>query len=267
MVQASDVGTTAPAAMIVAHDMHAVHKTITQKITNRIGALVAFDVDMTLTVPQHPACYYPNMEKYKLVLKRFFEPLNDLEEDKVLTLAAQMPGQQLAEKDTLVVIKALQQQDIKTIALTASLSGWLEGLGNLQVRRFQDLKALGIDFQEAFPQQEILLTTFPPHNDNHPMYHQGVLYANGGRGASNKGAVLVAFLRSVQCQPQQIIMVDDRMHNLTDIKQALIAFDPTIQFTGIIYHGAETYAPENITQQAMIAYWGSIVDRVTNSRA
>ncbi|XWN35040.1 MAG: DUF2608 domain-containing protein [Roseivirga sp.] len=248
--------------MTKADSMGAVREIVIEGVKQPATGLVAFDVDMTLTVPKHPACHYPTLEQHRNVLKEILAPLSIQEHDQVMTLAVQKHGQQLADPDTLPTLEALQQQGLKTMALTASLSGNLVGIGNLQERRFQDLYDLGIDFRTAFAQPEILLEEIPVHNDHHPIYHQGVLYANGGRTRSNKGAVLVAFLKRVGWKPQHVVMIDDKIDFLNDVAQALPTLDPTIQFTGIEYHGAQTHTTETITEEAFVAYWQACVEEV-----
>jgi hypothetical protein len=254
--------------MMIANDMNAVHAIIKEAIKAPSQALLAFDVDMTLTVPNHPACFYPNMKKYGLALKSFLffkwilRQLSKVEWDQALTLAMQMSGQQLVEADTPAVIKSLQKQGIKTIAFTASLTGCLEGLGKIEETRFQDLAALDFDFRAAFPQQKILLNEIPAYNRSNSIYDKGILYANGGEKGRNKGAVLVAFLRKVDWKPAQVVMVDDVPKNLKQIKQALAAFDPTIQFVGIEYTGAKTHAPQSIGKRELMAYWSGAVAQI-----
>ncbi len=263
MVPSTNKGSQAKAMITTASTMEAVHQTIDQHLTEASAGLAAFDVDMTLTVPWHPACHHPNMETHRAVLKKLLNPLSELEKDKTLTLATQAPGQQLAEKNTPIVIKALQQQGVTTIGFTASLTGYLVGLGLLQKRRFQDLQTLGMNFQSAFTFQELLLNELPTHNYNHPIYHQGILYANGGKGPSNKGVVLIAFLQKIGWKPQCLVMVDDLLENLTDIAQALAIWDPTIKFVGIEYKGAQTYVSKNITEEHFVAYWQGIINQVS----
>lgn len=262
MAQNTNTDMQIEAMITQASTMGTVRQIIDRHLAETSAALVAFDVDMTLTVPRHPACHHPNMKMHQAALEHLLKPLSEVEEDKTLTLATQAPGQQLAEKDTPVVVKTLQNQGITTIAFTASLTGALEGLGHLQERRFQDLQALSMNFQSAFTFQELLLDELPANNHNHPAYHQGILYANGGRRASNKGAVLVAFLQRAGWKPQRIVMVDDLLKNLTYIAQALTIWDPTIEFVGIEYHGAQTYASQNITEEHFVAYWQGIIDQV-----
>ncbi len=46
--------------------------------------LVAFDIDMTLTQPDHPAVYYPTIIKYRKTYKEITEPLSNEQHDLLL---------------------------------------------------------------------------------------------------------------------------------------------------------------------------------------
>lgn len=263
---------TTQSVALTATTMGEVRQHIDHHCQEAANMLVAFDVDMTLTAPQHPACYYPNMQQYRAVigrhmlLQRVFSCISKTEEDKVLTLGTQLPKQQLIEAETPTLIDSLQKSGAKAIAFTASLSGGVEGLENLKERRFKGLQQVGIDFSKTFSHQEIIFSEFPLHNKHYPIFHQGILYANGGNGANSKGDVLVAFLKKVAWTPRQVVLVDDLASNLTVTAQALAAFDPTIQFIGIEYRGAQTYAPEGITKRDIIAYWKNIISQVKANR-
>ena len=272
MVASSENSTTSQAVVLQATTMEKVHRHIDYYLQKAADMLVAYDIDMTLTAPEHPACYYPNMQRYRnaigrrMLWQRLFGCISKTQEDKVLTLGTQLPDQQLIETDTPAFITSLQDREVKTMALTASLSGGVEGLENLKERRFAGLQQVGIDFSKTFPHEDMLFSEFPLHNNHYPIYHQGILYANGGNGANNKGAVLVAFLEKVGWKPQQLVMVDDLTSNLTDIAKALTVFDPSIQFIGIEYQGAQTYVPESITKKEIITYWKDIISRVKAGR-
>ena len=275
MAASSDHPKVVQAVALTSTTMEEVHQHIDyylQEVQEASGMLTAFDIDMTLTTPKHPACYYPNMQQHKSVIsrhmlfQRVFSCISKTEEDKVLTLGTQLPAQQLIEEATPALIASLQERGVKAIALTASLSGGVVGLENLKRRRFERLKQLGIDFSKTFPHEDILFSEFPPHNNHYPIYHQGILYANGANKATNKGAVLVALLKKVAWRPRQVVLVDDLVGNLRAVEQALAAFDPTIQFIGIEYHGARAYAPEGITKSGIITYWKNIISQVKASR-
>lgn len=272
MAASSESPGATQAVALTATTMEEVHQHIDHCLQEASDMLVAFDIDMTLTVPQHPACYHPNVQQNKIaigrhmLLQRVFRCMSKTEEDKVLTLGTQLPAQQLIEANTPALIASLQARGVRSIALTASLSGGVAGLRNLKERRLEGLRQVGIDFSKTFPHEDILFSEFPSHNNHYPIYHQGILYANGGNGANNKGAVLVAFLRKVDWVPRQVVLVDDLVSNLTSVARALAAFDPTIQFIGIKYNGAQTYAPASITKKEIVTYWKNMISQIKASR-
>ncbi|MEO1300660.1 MAG: DUF2608 domain-containing protein [Bacteroidota bacterium] len=235
--------------------MHAVERIITQTVSDKAAVLVAFDVDMTLTVPSHPALYYPNMYKHKIVLDSLLQPLQAAEKDRVTSFCIQRYGYALIEKETPAVVRAIQAQSIKTMAFTALLTGRLGDLEDAEVLRCRKLRALGFNFSQAFSHSPFVLEDVAIYNGYYPLYHQGVLYANGEGGTHNKGTVLVNFLQKVDYLPQMFIMVDDKTENLLAIQHALAAWHTSIQFVGIHYTGAQAYAPEAIPEATFRAFW------------
>ncbi|MBX9805445.1 MAG: DUF2608 domain-containing protein [Alphaproteobacteria bacterium] len=230
--------------------------------------LAAFDIDMTLTQPIHPATYYPALKKYRDVYKEILEGLSSEQKDMVSTLMVQTTSHQLVEKETPKIIKELQGKGVRTIAFTATLTGKLLGFPKkgIFIRRDQ-LQKIGLDFTDSFkgycrcaPYMD-----FPRYATSHPMFFHGVLSSNG-EGKISKGETLIAFLTHLGQKYQQkmskpgyypkvIVMVDDRMKNLVDVEKSLKAHDPTIHFIGIEYQGAYSYAPQDITEEDFTKYW------------
>ncbi len=251
---------TDSAVLTTALTMKAVGRIIDHYLPKAPQALVAFDIDWTLTVPQHPATHYPNLRMHHKLLDQLLSPLGLAKSDRIHTSGTLTPKQLLAETNTPAVIKTLRRPGITPIAFTASLTGTLRHLGNLQKRRFADLQSLGVDFQSAFTRQELMLRELPVHNNNHPAYYRGILFANGAREGSNKGDVLVAFLQHIGWKPQHIVMVDDVLKNLTNIAQALAAWDPEIAFMGIEYDCTKTYTSQHITEDQFLRYWQGMLE-------
>src|SRR5690349_11285801 len=66
--------------------------------------LVAFNIDMTLIQPKHPAASYPALMKYDNALKDIFAGLSPIQKDRVKTLVAISLPQRLVERDTPKII-------------------------------------------------------------------------------------------------------------------------------------------------------------------
>ncbi len=63
------------AEIIPVSHMAAAEKIIMQHTASQNKTLIAFDIAMTLIVPEQPAVYYPNRIQYKAALKKIFKNL------------------------------------------------------------------------------------------------------------------------------------------------------------------------------------------------
>ncbi|OJW68810.1 MAG: hypothetical protein BGO68_04515 [Candidatus Amoebophilus sp. 36-38] len=255
--------------------MNAVYKRISSiaevqefisKQTAQTGELlVIFDMDLTLTMPRLPAFIYLTIPEYRAKLQQILDPLTDSQRRKVLTLALQVAEQQLVEKDSPEIIKRIQAQQIKTIVLTASLTGQLNDEAPMELQRFKKLKDLGIVLEDNCSNKEIALDDLPAYNENCPTYYRGILCANGEPGTNMKGPVLVSFLQHIGFRPKQVIMVDDKKQHLDYVRQSLAALDPTIQFVSLEYVGAYKHIPPYIDEEKFIGYWKDLINQVLHA--
>jgi len=233
--------------------------------------LVAFDIDMTLTQPHHPAIYYPTIKKYVGVYKAILEALTPAQKDLASTLTTQIVPQKLVEKDAPKIVKSIQNQGVKVIALTSSLAGQIKGFSDkMIVLRRDQLQKMGFDFTKTF-KNFVLVTTFfnfKTYADAHPMFYHGVLSTNG-EGDVSKGDLLVAFFRHVSHDyedkvrkpgyyPKVVILVDDKKKHLENVEAQLKSYDPSIQFIGIEYEGAFAYAPQVISKEEFQKFWSDL---------
>ena len=224
--------------------------------------LVAFDVDMTLTQPDHPATYYPALKKHYDLYKKILKKLPPGQRDYATFLTTQIDPQRFVEEKTLQTIRSIRKSGVKLICLTASLAGKSEDASNRHIiKRWALLKKMGIDFSSSFPEstEAIVFSDIPKHGGGHPVFYQGVLSSNGEYNPGvNKGTVLVAFLEHMGARtgtPKVIVLVDDRKKNIEDIREVLKSHYPEVHFIGIEYHGALTYAPQDISAQDFETFW------------
>ncbi|MEI7494341.1 MAG: DUF2608 domain-containing protein [Alphaproteobacteria bacterium] len=231
--------------------------------------LVVFDVDMTLTQPDHAATYYPAIKKFKSIIKNIFEPLTPAQRDIALTLTTKLP-QKLIEKDSPTIIRAMQDKGINVIALTATLTGsWKDSKNKIVFKRKDTLQKLGFNF--SFQGRVVPYMNFPKYADGYPMLYHGVLCSNGENNEIGKGKTLSVFLRQVGMTkgapygsgyvPKVVIMVDDREKNFVDIQKTLAVDFPAIQFIGIKYDGALGYAPQDISEKDFEEFWQEMADK------
>ncbi len=222
--------------------------------------LLAFDVDMTLTQPDHPATYYPAILKYIVDYKNILETLPEGKKDFPNMLALNLP-QRLVDINTPKVVEALRLKNIKMIAFTASLTGKFGNISRFEVVRYQNLKKFGLNFEDSFKDYpDISLTNCKPYpySKNYPVFYQGILCSNGENGKTSKGDVLLEFLKAVNFSPKVVVIVDDRKKNLEDVEKSLKNTYPNTEFIGIEYQGALEYAPKEISNEEFKKFWQNL---------
>jgi predicted DNA-binding ArsR family transcriptional regulator len=238
------------------------------------NVLVAFDVDMTLTQPNHPAIYYPTIKKYVDVYKSILGQLTPAQKDLAATLTTQIVPQKLVEENTPKIIQNIQKQDVKVIALTSSLAGKIEGFPDkMIVLRRGQLQKMGFDFTNTLKKFVGVMTfhDFKEYAGGHPMFYHGILSTNG-EGDVSKGDLLVVLLTHVGTDyedkvrkpvyyPKVIILVDDKKKHLANTEARLKAYDPSIQFIGIEYEGAFAYAPQDISKEDFQKFWEDLANK------
>ncbi len=243
------------------------------KTQKAADVLVAFDIDMTLTQPNHPAVFYPAIRKYVDIYKTILGQLTPEQKDLAVTLTTQILPQKLVETETPQVIKTLQQKGIKVIALTSSLAGKIKGYKDkMIIRRRDQLQRMGLDFTNSL-KNFVSVTTFfnfKKYAGGYPIFYHGVLSANG-EGYVSKGEALTALLRHTGplyedkvrkpgFYPKVVVMIDDKKKHLEDVEECLKSYDPSIQFIGIEYEGAYTYAPQDISKEDFQKFWENLAN-------
>lgn len=237
--------------------------------------LVAFDIDMTLTQPDHPAVYYPALQKYENVFKDILGGLSPEDKDLASTLTTQLFPQRLIKKSTPQMIRNLQHQGVKTMALTSSLAGKIKGFPDkMVILRRDQLQKMGLDFSNSFKNFMAVMEFFDfrKYAGALPTFYHGILSTNG-EGDASKGDVLVAFLRHVEpdygdkirkrgFHPKVIIFVDDKKKHVESVESKVQAYDPFIQVVGVQYEGAYDYAPLDISKEDFQQFWEDLAKRV-----
>ena len=233
--------------------------------------LVAFDIDMTLTQPNHPAVYYPALKKYLDDYQSILAELTPEQKDIALTLTTQIVSQNLVETQTPNILKSIEDKGVKVIALTASITGKIKGFHKKMIfLRRDQLQKMKIDFSHALKNftRVVPFSDFKRYVGSYPMFYHGILSSNGEQNVS-KGEVLIALLKHVSTKyeakvrksgfrPKVIIMVDDKNKHLENIEKSIAAYDPSIIFIGIKYEGAESYAPKDISKEDFLKFWKNV---------
>lgn len=195
-------------------------------------ALAIFDIDDTLTVLHEPAFQSVNFKQVHAgIFTKIMLSLSFDEKWTAFTLPLIMTPGDLIEEEAPAIIQKLQDSGIKTLALTAAPCGRIDGV-LLEDSRFYELLRVGIDFSGSFPDiLETQFTHFPkPIIGSFPLYKNGIIFSND----TDKGQVLIEFLKNISWSPEFVIFVDDRIQHLYAVEKALALFNPKIQFKG--YH-------------------------------
>jgi hypothetical protein len=175
-------------------------------------ALVVFDVDYTLIVP-NDLILTPCGEMY---FQEFVKKLRTLQAEGEM-LGSQIALQcrvSLVDEKILDLLARLKEKKIKTIALTAMLTGQYGLIPNVEKWRLKQLDSLGINFGWSFPSIDSITLHAFEGKQSSPVFKQGVLAS----AKYPKGQVLVEFLKQIQWRPSKIIFVDDRMEFIESVE-------------------------------------------------
>lgn len=202
------------------------------------NTLILFDVDSTLTTPSDPYLRRPAIKKNKAFYERIMRPLTE-NQKRIFShvLVIQSPSQ-LLDKDWPVFIKRLQGKS-KTLAMTAAKTGPLGSLlDSFPEWRYQELKRLGIDFSKTFP-GSLQFKHLSDFGNEHPGIEKGIIYCGQ---QTPKGHVLKSVLEELAFMPENIIFIDDKMHNIHSLSSAIKHHFPEMRFIGIQYKAMEILA-------------------------
>lgn len=217
--------------------------------------LLLFDVNYTLLLVDHPAMFIPNIKGHAKEMQIVMEGLSKEEQNGVIGLATKAEPQKVVEACIPEVMHRLQEMGIKTLACSAALSCDLKGLDS-KAWFHTTLSSFNIDFATSFPRLEsFVFDDFAPYAGSYPLYHKGILLTN----KSDKGAVLVSFLRRERYRPKVVMLIDNKKSNIDEMAGALLSFDPEIQFIGYDYHRGQEYAPEGIDDVAFLQWWKQLL--------
>ncbi|MDR0647612.1 MAG: DUF2608 domain-containing protein [Puniceicoccales bacterium] len=226
--------------------------------------LCAFDIDGTLLQTDFPATYIPNIVQHMDVYRTLARRYQQVDPTLACMYALKLP-QRLVEKDSLKLIQHLKEKNIKTIAFTATLTGPFEEYQRAENMRYAQLKQYGINFENTFTEKDFLLTNCPAYRSNYPSFYRGILFSNGEQGMATKGTVLCAFLKTIDWIPRCVVLIDDRVKNLDDVKKSLRAHYPQTQFVGIEYQGARYYCPQTVSAEAFEQFWSDCFQRAARA--
>ncbi len=218
-------------------DVLADHKNLTK------NSLVIFDIDRVLLIETDP--YERGHRKERKQSENISSFLHktskiahafDLKQRLALwQIYVENLSERLIDPTIPSIIKELQDNGIKAIALTRFFTGKIGTTDHIENARIKKLAQEGINFGRSFSEYPTI--SFPQYiyHGHTSMFKDGVLFT---AFASSKGALLSAFFEAIHWYPDQVIMFDDKKANLVSVHDALKKL--SIPFTGYLYLKAKT---------------------------
>lgn len=210
--------------------------------------LFIFDIDGVLIKPKDVVLRKSFMEfvqslmssgirlKSKKDLEVFFSKLR---------LQAKM---EIIDKNSLVLIKKLENSKVKVIALSGGRylgdTGAFGVIPSLEDLRLKETKELNIEFSNTFSSNNFIdfLDNKEFIQTQKPIFKNGILFS----GRLPKGKVLIEFLKYLHWIPKRIFFIDDRLENLESVQTELQNIQ--IEFYGFKYNDPSLDL-ENVNQQ------------------
>lgn len=220
--------------------------------------LVAMDIDLTITQPDHPALYLRNVGAHKDKYKEIIAEFTATQVDDLIAKAAISAPQILVDESMAEFIRKMQREAEKVVGVTAiSTRVKPAGYSDLAAWRRQVLYELDVDFQEPFNRGRTNLEIIPAAKDHPPFYEYGIVYAN----SENKGRALMSFLKITPYMPDTIVLIDDMKANIESTEAYFKEAHPDIKFVGILFSGALKFK-KDISAEDFTAYWSKLKSAV-----
>ena len=218
---------------------------------NNDEVLCVFDIDNTITMLECEYAYWPNICKYKNELNDIFNKYTDIDLNFVyMNILINYPTK-IHDKDILNFINEIK---FKKIMLTASATGPYKDIDLIEKVRFNILKNLGVSFENEFNLNEyIQFKNYKKNFESYPSYYKGIIFTNSINKESDKGQILIDFLKLCNFSPKCIILIDDNESNHDNFVKELNTSD--IKLINIKYYGAEEYCPKEVTKEDFINFW------------
>jgi hypothetical protein len=203
--------------------------------------LVTFDVKGVIFSPTDQILAHKFIPEYRQFLKQI-ELTKGIDEAKRLEGVVLLNYEpKLVDEDIPEIIKAIQRNETRVIALTGGYTGPLSAIESKEDFRVKTLKNFGIDFSASFlvPMVRFDALIKKDSNDPVPLYKNGVLFSS----RYPKGVVLKNFLEKVKFKPKRIVHIDNSLKKIEEVES--FADEAGIDYLGIHY----TKIHENYSQE------------------
>jgi hypothetical protein len=209
-------------------------------------SLVIFDVDKVLLIDADPGDRAFKEERGQArtitsLYKKGSDLFNTLDEKTrdslwLIYMSDRKKRQILVDEHVVKLIRELQKNHVKVIALTRFLVGQFDIVPAIEEWRIEQLQSKGIDFSTSFPDQEPISFNQFRYENKSPVFKKGFLFT---ALAATKGQLLKAFFDKIGWTPKIVVMVDDKRENLESVQSELKKLG--IPFIGFDYRAAEKF--------------------------
>lgn len=179
-------------------------------------ALVVFDVDETLITPAD------------ILLKpagRGFKGWEKINPEQILhyvTIMLASTTYSLVDENIPSIIQNLLHKGISAMGLTACSTRSVGVIESMEKWRFDQLKAVGIDFSSFFS-EECVFSELVGETCRPPIFKNGILFTGDFQAVdkSTKGELLGVLFDRMNWKPEQVVFIDDDRKHLEAVRDML----------------------------------------------
>ena len=232
------------------HQLNEMEQMLPESLTD--SDWILFDIDHTLTIPDHPALQLNSLKQFKCNYKERYAQLSKEEKQLIYMLIITHAHSRLTEPDVPHLIERLSNTEATIFGFTGAGTYVIPTIGEIPFWRSCELERLGIHFSSAIKRLEFL--DFTPFRGSYPLFMNGVLYTNS---IFSKGEVLTAFMEKTQQTPRRIFFVDDSLEYLSSVEDAMKK--KGIPFIGFHYVPEGDFPPSDSKEWDKV--WKEILNR------
>ena len=207
--------------------------------------LVTFDVKGVIFSAKDQILMHEFVPKYKQYIEVIKAQKGEDEAKRLDGIVLLNYEPMLVDEDIPEIIKAIQHNGTKVIALTGGYTGAIGEIKSREDLRVKTLKNLGVDFSSSFLVPMVKFDSMIEKDSNKPvpLYKNGVLFT----ARHSKGVVLKSFLEKVEFKPKKLIHIDNSIKKIREVEK--FAHEAGIDYLGIHYVKIHENYPQEFDQQ------------------
>ena len=221
-----------------------------------VETLVVFDIDNTLYSPKDLLLRPCGIDFFKQLIFQYAAQISSEQLRYLSSIMITQRSVDLIDPNIPGIIKELQSNDIKTMALTAMQTGPYGQIESMEDWRYEELRKLDIDFRTAFPEYPHIIFEDMNKTYGQPVFKQGILASS----RHTKGDVLVAFLKHIRWHPKKVIFIDDHIEFIDSVSEEMKSRG--IQFSGF-HFVTEQFSTEKVNEEVARLQFKYLIEHAT----